>query len=176
MTYTPEQAIAAARHQSENGPEFGVGLCLQRCRICFGVDSKYPDAAAAWAGAQYKHTRGVPPRGTLVFWTGGSHGHGHIAISAGDGCCWSTDIKRLGRFDKVSIDLIHEQWGMTYAGFTEDINGVRVIKLPRNTRWRRVRKALKAALTTDEAKGVKRAPLRKVIADALAAVKNTPID
>lgn len=178
MTATPEQAIAAARSQSENGPRFDTGLCLQRVRLCYGVAAKYPDAATAWKYAVHKHTRGTPARGTLVFWTGGSAGHGHIAIATGDGYCWSTDIERPGYFDKVPIDRIAQKWGMQYVGFAEDVNGVRVIRLPRDTHWARVRKALIAALTSPDAQAIstKRRVVRAFIATTLAAVKKTPID
>ena len=61
-----------------------------------------------------------------VFWEGGSASHGHIAISAGNGFCWSTDIRRTGFMDRVPIDEIHAKWGLTLLGWTEDINGVTV--------------------------------------------------
>lgn len=133
MSKVSERAIAAAAYQSKNGPRFGYGLCLQRCRMCYDVDALEPDAASAWAHAKFRHTQTNPvkiPRGVPVFWTGGSSGHGHIAISTGDGWCWSTDIKRTGYFDKVPIADIHSQWGLTLVGWTEDINGVRVWDAP----------------------------------------------
>jgi endonuclease/exonuclease/phosphatase family protein len=40
-------AITAARKQSHEGPRFGVGLCLQRVRICFGIPALAGDATAA---------------------------------------------------------------------------------------------------------------------------------
>jgi hypothetical protein len=63
------------------------------------------------------------PRGYPVFWSGGSAGHGHIAIAAGDGACWSTDIRRPGYFDRVPIDEIRTAWGLTLLGWTTDLNG-----------------------------------------------------
>ena len=133
MTATPEQAIAAAVTQSKYGPAFGIGLCLQRVRMCYGVGPRDPDASTAWALAKYRHTQTNPvsiPRGVPVFWTGGSSGHGHIAIATGDGTCWSTDIRRTGYFDRVPIAEIHDRWGLTLVGWTEDINGVRVWSPP----------------------------------------------
>lgn len=130
---TGEEAIAIARHQSENGPEFGVGLCLQRTRICYGIGPVYADAAKAWAGAQHKHpTRTVAeiPRGVPVWWTGGRNGHGHVAIATGDGSCWSTDYERPGWFDRVPIEAITREWALTFQGWTEDLNGVRVYTPP----------------------------------------------
>lgn len=129
MTDRGELAITEARDEHNAGVTFGVGLCLQRVRLCYHVDSKYPDAASAWRNAAHRHPQVDPaqiPRGVPVFWTGGSAGHGHIAIATGDGECWSTDILRGGHWDKVPIGLIRRRWGLTLVGWTEDLNGVRV--------------------------------------------------
>jgi hypothetical protein len=62
-----------------------------------------------------------------VFWEGGSHGAGHIAITAGRFLritwCRSSDIKRLGWFNRVPIALISRKWGLTLLGTTKDLNG-----------------------------------------------------
>jgi hypothetical protein len=52
--------------------------------------------------------------------------HGHVAISTGDGNCFSSDILRTGKVDKVPISKIARSWGKTYKGWSEDINGVRI--------------------------------------------------
>jgi hypothetical protein len=123
-------AIRAAKRQSRRGPRFDVGMCLQRVRLCYGIAALYPTAAAAWAGAKSKHRTTNPadaPRGATLFWTGGSAGAGHVAIATGyRGRCWSTDIRRPGYFDKVPADEIAERWGMTFVGWTEELNGVRL--------------------------------------------------
>ncbi|MGY2703351.1 glycoside hydrolase family 25 protein [Nocardioides sp. HB32] len=134
MPRTPEQAIAAARNQSQHGPKFGVGECKMRCRDAYNVPSDgSPSAADAWSRARHKHAvtnvKDIP-RGALIWWTGGSHGWGHVAISAGDGKCWSTDIGRSGYFDLVDLDLIHTKWGLTLVGWSEDIDGVRALTVP----------------------------------------------
>ena len=121
--------IAAARTQSHKGPAAAAGMCLMMVRTCFGISALEPDATSAWQNAKVKHPTTDPtkiPRGWPVFWTGGSHGHGHIAISAGAGKCWSTDIARTGFFDFVDITEIHAAWGLTLVGWTEDINGQQV--------------------------------------------------
>jgi len=117
--------IKAAREQSANGPQFGVGECMMRVRMCYGIPAVNPDAATAWRNARVKHgPRTKAPRGYPVFWTGGSHGFGHVAIATGDGNCWSTDIKRPGFFDLCPISEINARWGLTYVGWAEDLNGV----------------------------------------------------
>jgi hypothetical protein len=118
--------VRAARDQSENGPRSAVGMCLQMVRTCYNIDPREADAISAWRTAEDKHRTTDPmkvPRGYPVFWSGGSAGHGHIAIAAGDGACWSTDIRRPGYFDRVPIDEIRTAWGLTLLGWTTDLNG-----------------------------------------------------
>jgi hypothetical protein len=129
MTTRGEAAIAEARREHDDGVTFPLGMCLQRVRLCYDVAALYTDAATAWLRARHRHPQVDPaafPRGVPVFWTGGSAGHGHIAIATGDGECWSTDILRGGHWDKVPIDLIRQRWGLALVGWTEDLNGVTV--------------------------------------------------
>lgn len=135
-TKTIYPAIIAARSQSHEGPQFGVDECLMRVRECYGIASAGDfdgdgdaDAWDGWQRARLKHrTTAVAliPRGFPVFWQGGSNGHGHVAISAGNGFVWSTDIERPGFFDYVPITQIHDQWGLTLVGWTGDLNGVTI--------------------------------------------------
>jgi hypothetical protein len=138
---TPAQAAAACARQSTRGPSFGIGECKLRVRLAYNVPSDgSPSAAVAWTRTQYRHP--VPadlasiPDGALLWWTGGSHGFGHVAIKWGtvrgaDGrfaaACWSTDLRRAGRFDRVPVADVHARWGLTLAGWSEDIDGVRVL-------------------------------------------------
>src|ERR1044072_3188326 len=103
-------------------------MCLKATRTLYRVSALYADAATAWAHTKHRidHDR----RGALVWWTGGSHGHGHVALSAGDGYCWSVDIRRPGRFDRVPISTITRVWGLPFAGYSLDVNGVQVVPDP----------------------------------------------
>lgn len=135
MNTLGEAAIAEARAQSQDGTTFAAGLCLQRVRLCYQIGPRYLDATEAWRNASHQHPETDPrkiPRGVPVFWTGGSEGHGHVAIATGDGYCWSTDILRRGRWDKVPIPAIRQKWGLPLAGWTEDLNGVLVYATPDN--------------------------------------------
>jgi hypothetical protein len=105
------------------------GYCLQWVRNCFGVAARYYDAAEAWDQAERKHRTNKGrhcPRNVPVWWTGGSSGHGHVALSVGGGYCISTDAAGPGRNAKVRIDDLTTQWGLNFRGWSEDINGVRV--------------------------------------------------
>jgi hypothetical protein len=123
--------IKVARDRSRSSaPTSAPGMCLREVRECYGVGPLALDAAGAWAAAEHKHReRDLEkfPRGVPVFWTGGSHGHGHVAIATGyDAMCWSTDIRRPGYFDHVPIEEISDKWGLKLVGWTEDLNGVQV--------------------------------------------------
>lgn len=130
MPATIEAAIAACAAQSAHGPAFGKNECQMRVRLAYRVPSDgTPTAAADWHNSKRKHATANPyavPRGGVLAWTGGSTGAGHRAIATGDGRCWSTDIRRIGHFDLVPISEIHARWGLTFVGWTEDIDGVTV--------------------------------------------------
>lgn len=51
---------------------------------------------------------------------------GHAVIMAGGGKCYSTDIKRRGRYDLVDIDYIERHWGARWLGGAFTVNGTRV--------------------------------------------------
>lgn len=105
------------------------GFCLQWVRSCFSVDARYFDAAEAWneAGRRHRTNSGKHcPRGVPVWWTGGSSGHGHVALSVGGGYCLSTDAAGSGKCAKVKIDDLTANWGLDFRGWSEDINGARV--------------------------------------------------
>lgn len=134
------RALERAAAQSKNGPTFGKDQCLMRTRALYGAPAigdfdgdGAADAEDGWKATQHKHPTTVPtgiPAGVPVWWGGGSGDHGHVAISAGAGMCWSTDIERTGRYDLVPITRIRDRWGLPLLGWSEDINGVRVYDGP----------------------------------------------
>lgn len=131
MTATPAQAIARAHNQSVNGPAYPLGMCLRATRRLYDVPAVYSDAAAAWSHTRHRIPIGAgAPAGALVWWTGGSHGHGHVALVTGDGYCWSVDIRRPGYFDRVPISAITREWGLRFVGYSRDVNGVQVVPDP----------------------------------------------
>lgn len=125
MPKTYLEALANAAAQVKKASQDWTGWCLKFCRIMYGVAALYTEADLAWDKAKYRHTTGVPPKGALVFWRVGKFGH--IAISDGGGYVYSTDIMRRGKVDRVPITYVTSHWRATYLGWTEDINGVRVI-------------------------------------------------
>lgn len=137
MVNSPEQAIRECEQQSAHGPRFRPYYCKREVREAYGITQSHSDdAAEAWAEAKHKHPTDDPmaaPRGALLFWTGGSEGYGHVAIAAGHGMMWSTDIKRLGYFDLAPITDVRRKWGtsLRFVGWTEDLDGVRVLPVPK---------------------------------------------
>lgn len=150
MTRSPLAAVAAARFQSEHGPIIigpdgsHVGWCKWAVRRLYDVPSDgSASAAEAYFRTKLRHAGGEfsIPIGVPVWWTGGRNGHGHVAISAGRGKVWSTDIKRGGYFDLVPIDEITTSWGLRFEGWSEDMDGVRVWE-PAQTRGPHIDRAI----------------------------------
>lgn len=130
MPRSGNQAIDWARAHTR----WPVGYCQQYVRTAFDVGAYYGTASQAWAGATKKHrvSHGAHcPRGVPVFWTGGSHGYGHVALSIGNGLCISTDAGGAGVVAVVSIDSLTARWGLSFQGWTEDINTVTVFHKPK---------------------------------------------
>jgi hypothetical protein len=124
-------AYCRAEHDSREAQWYGY--CQKFTRSAFGVGSLYGSAVAAWNGADMRHgvsSGAQVPRAVPVFWTGGSHGYGHVAVSVGGGLCWSTDFRRHGDVDLVRIDDITRSWNLHLAGWSEDINEVTVYQAP----------------------------------------------
>ncbi|HEX3613673.1 MAG TPA: hypothetical protein VHU88_18435 [Sporichthyaceae bacterium] len=102
-------------------------MCLAFVRTAFKLPSNEGSAIGAWRAARHKH-RGDrrPPAGVPVFWSGGSSGAGHVAVSLGNGWIVSTDQPYTGHISKVRLSTIANDWGLNYLGWTEDLEGVRV--------------------------------------------------
>lgn len=167
-TRPPREALQAARDQSAHGPRFGVDECKQRVRELYAVPSDGARSAAeAWARCRFKHTPTTPladiPKGALVWWLGGSSGYGHVALYAGAGQVWSTDITRDGYFDLVPLSRISQEWpSLTLVGWSEDIDGVRVIR-PAMGRIGQARRLLRAAAQDETLPAARRARARAAL-------------
>jgi hypothetical protein len=129
MTTATQAPVVVDRAQELHQQDLGIwkGYCLKFVRRCAGAPPLGHDAAWAWTQARVRHPGDPnPPAGAPVFWEGGSHGHGHVVVSLGDGSCMSSDYKRVGHVDQVVIADITAGWGLQYLGWTEDINGVTI--------------------------------------------------
>lgn len=120
MVYDAETTARNAEADQANDP----GMCLQQCRTWAGIPALYDDATSAWEHTEDRHPGDLdPPRGAMAYWTGGSSGHGHIACSLGSGKIRSTDAGGPGRVATVPISWVAQTWGLSYAGWSWEING-----------------------------------------------------
>jgi hypothetical protein len=117
--------------QDWNPPTYDwYGACLSVTRQAAGTPKVYDDATEAWVNAVHRHDwADEPPRGAIVYWTGGSHGHGHVVRSLGQGMCLSNDLVRKGRIDIVEITDLNRFWRLPKAGWANDINGYLALPL-----------------------------------------------
>lgn len=103
------------------------GECLRTVRQWYAIPAVFPDAAQAWEHVANPHPGDRnPPRGAPVYWIGGSHGHGHIALSLGDGMIRSPDSGGWGVIATVPLRWPETHWGLHYGGWAWSINGVSI--------------------------------------------------
>lgn len=123
MVRNAEQTASNAEQTTTNKP----GMCLQWSRERATIASLYPDAATAWANAKNRHHGDRnPPRGAMVYWTGGASGYGHIAVALGNGKVRSTDSGGSGKPATVDIGWPEAHWGLPYAGWADNVNNVQI--------------------------------------------------
>jgi|SRR5581483_1113207 len=134
-----QQALSFAQTYINNGVEFGTNACLAFVRSAYGFASDpvapengHVSASAAWdqVPGDQRYTDANPPPGVPVYWTGGSSGFGHIAISEGNGMVASTDFGPSGyvgdgRVRSVAISEINKaDSALHYQGWSPDLGPV----------------------------------------------------
>lgn len=123
MVNDSETTARNAEATSSNDP----GMCLQWSRQRAAIGSRYGDASTAWRNTNDRHPGDRnPPRGAMVYWTGGSQGYGHIAPSLGGGKVRSTDAGGKGRVATVDLGWVESAWGLPYAGWAWDVNEITI--------------------------------------------------
>ena len=130
-TRTGTKAIAWAKAQVSDPTRNWHNLCLMFVRSCYGVAAREPNAKRAWETAKHRHATtnaAAIPAGVPVWWNTKTT-NDHVAISAGNGMCYSTDVPR-GKVGLIGITDLSRRWGATLLGWSEDINGVRVYTPP----------------------------------------------
>lgn len=135
MAATTDQAVRNA-HQVGSYP---VGYCLRWVREQWEVGPLAASAIEAWNIARWKHPGDRhPPTGAPTYYAGGRYGHitfhcprRHLGVR-------STDCFSSGRVSDTDIGWTERTWGYRYLGWTEDLNGVRVIEeddMPSYSEW-----------------------------------------
>lgn len=122
MTPNADQAVANARDVDS----YPAGYCQKYVRLqCWELPSLYGSAIEAWNGARWKHPGDrTPPLGAPCFYKGGQYGH--VVIWTDGGPIRSTDCPSSGRVSETDLAWPEREWGQTYLGWTEDLNGVRL--------------------------------------------------
>lgn len=151
-----EQAARAAEATVHNV----VGFCQGQVSIWFDapVAGDYDgdgaaDAEDGWKKEplKYRHTNHDAPRGVPGSALGGSHDNGHRFISLGGGLWRSTDFdgvtKRYhaGICGNGTVEQICAAMGVTWAGWSETMNGVLIPMPPPPSRGGAVDQALEEA-------------------------------
>ena len=99
---------------------WGVGLCDNFVAEMWGESgSGYDTALDNWNASPGKVQGGealssLAPAGALYYWGGGD---GHVAISAGDGTVYSTDIGGPGTVTRVPFTEISQKWNKPFLGW-----------------------------------------------------------
>lgn len=119
---TCAQAVAWAEHHiTKKKNNSYIGMCDHIVGLAYGHSaSGHASAHQHWLDtpSRYKHSGRAIPAGGLAFFSGGSHGYGHVAISAGDGRLISNDINGAGTYTYTTISQIESKWGEKYVGWT----------------------------------------------------------
>lgn len=120
-----DKARAERSAPTAPAPRLWRGLCLMFVRKTLDVPYRYDSAILAWHGTNPldRHTSPAPP-GVPEFFEIGKYGH--VVLSDGNGWCFSNDIKRSGKIDRVQVSEITRRWGAKRLGWSETLNGVRV--------------------------------------------------
>jgi hypothetical protein len=114
---TAAQAIAKAKSISS----WAVGRCDEFVASVYGFGSSgYSTAVANWQAtpSSLKHPGDWnAPAGALMYWSGGSTGAGHVALSLGNGSIISTDATGPGTVGQISARTPTDKWGHPYLGW-----------------------------------------------------------
>ena len=94
------------------------GLCARHTWLSLGIPpigASDAHAALARTKAAGNLRQGEPPRGAVVFYTGGRHGH--AALSLGGGKILTTDAHGAGTVGERPLDWPAHAWGHHRAGW-----------------------------------------------------------
>jgi hypothetical protein len=103
-----------------------VDMCLQWVRTQWLIPAKYLTAIDAWNAVPVTQRHGfyTPPGGVAVFWSGGSSGAGHVALSLGCGMIRTVSVIGTTNVSTDTIGYITKaDPRLTYLGWTETLNG-----------------------------------------------------
>lgn len=109
-----------------------LGMCLAYVQTAFGLGWTGSYALDGWNRNKANHAdRSIPSGVYLPVWFTGlwdGFNYGHVVIYK-DGVCFSSPYTNKGSHDQLgNIETVERIYGMKYLGWSEDMNGQRVIK------------------------------------------------
>ena len=115
-----------------------AGFCLRFTQSVWGAPVRYATAWESWLNTQYKHptSEPVPSDVSSIIWFdhwgtyGGQYGqYGHVvSFIVGRGYL-SSPLSGYGQKWFDTIEEIERAFNATYVGWSEDINGLRVVEI-----------------------------------------------
>lgn len=114
-----------------------AGWCLRFTQAVYGAPARFPTAWEAWLNTSLKHTDRDLPSVSVPVWfeSWGDFGFGEYK-NWGHACAWipgrgilSSPASGYGQTWFSSIEDAERRWGMKFAGWSEDINGLRVAQV-----------------------------------------------
>lgn len=116
-----------------------MGYCLRYARSVFSINPKYYTARIAWDKANYKHYGTRPTNVAVPVWyswkatlDGKYQDWGHVAINVPGKGVYSSPIRSSQVAKGYAIyktpESLGSALGAKYLGWSEDINGVRVVR------------------------------------------------
>lgn len=113
-------ARAWAANQVINPSQNWSGLCQKFARSTVNADAWATTARNAWLSIPDSHKHTDAPRGgSLVYFGNGQPGHAVFVDPLNSAYCFSTDILRSGKVDRVPLRLITDKWGLPYDGWID---------------------------------------------------------
>ena len=115
-------AVAYAEQQRKAPTRDWTYLCQKFARTCVGAAAWGSTALKAWYAIPVSHRHGgTPPPGSLVYFDDPNRvgEAGHVVFMVTNGYCYSNDILRRGKIDKVPLSLIRTKWGMRQLGWID---------------------------------------------------------
>ena len=102
--------------------------CLRFARSAFGIPAVWPTAWLAYRATKKKHTTSLPTNVTVPVWFKTRSGVGHVAIWVPGKGVLSSPAKGYGQAWFKSVYQLEKAWGITYVGWSEDLNGKTVVR------------------------------------------------
>lgn len=109
-----------------------VGMCLNYARRVFSIDSKYLTAWKSWENSDQHKDRNYPKGVAVPLWFSyyiGSENYGHVVIAVPGKGLYSSPYKSSQTHAVLSsIFEVERIYGVKYAGWSTEINDVKVAK------------------------------------------------